>query len=83
VSYLIKETVLSGKQLDAFCKEVGLTSADWDEGGGFVHEAVVRVIQQARQDTARKVTKQLREWANEGKAVIAETRLIFLEDKEW
>ena len=43
-----KESVMSDEELDAFCGEVGLSNADWDEGGGFVHEAVVRVIKEAR-----------------------------------
>lgn len=41
---------MNDKELNAFCDKLGLTSADWDEGGGFVHEAVVRVVQKARQE---------------------------------
>lgn len=39
------------------------------------------LIQQAKEEVAREITKQLREWANEGKAIIPETRLIFIESK--
>ena len=44
----MKAKVMSAKELDAFCEKAGLTNADWDEGGGYIHEAVVRVITEAR-----------------------------------
>lgn len=55
----MNNTPMSGKELDAFCAKAGLSNEDWDEGGGFVHEAVVRVIRQAKGEGARGIFEEI------------------------
>lgn len=43
------------KRIDSLCSEAGLDNSDWDEGGGYVPEAVVRVMLNAEKAGAMKV----------------------------
>ena len=35
---------------------------DWDEGGGFTHESVERVIEQVRKEVREATIKEVAEW---------------------
>lgn len=69
-----KDTVMSAEELDAFCEKAGLSNEDWDEGGGYVHEAVVRVIKEARQAGIKEVLEFLKKqgavWVDKNYAII-------------
>jgi len=55
----MKKNVLTDKQIDTYCKKIGLDTYDWDEGGGFVHEAVIRVVEQAKRKVAEKIFERI------------------------